>query len=195
MRFTVTGGRADAETPVAIAAILELPSDLEDTRQRGLSVISLQLGIDPRLRQDAPWLLDGVKSTSYAVNMAAWAEARRRGADDAVFIAAEGSVLEGPVTNVWWRVGQTLFTPSLDLGVLAGVTRAYMLRLAEDSGYAVEEGWFPRTAMATADEAFTSSSVREIMPVVSLDGEMIDDGRPGSAATALQAGLRRAAGT
>ena len=194
LRFTLTGGRAGETSPVTIAAVLSVPDDLEAIRTDGISLISLQLGIDPRLRQDAPWLLDGVKSTSYAVNMAAWAEARRRGADDAVFIAADGSVLEGPVTNVWWRLGTNLYTPSLDLGVLAGVTRAYMLRLAEAASYTVEEGWFGLERMASADEAFTSSSVREIMPVVTLDGKAIGDGRPGPAAVALQAGLRRAAG-
>ena len=82
-------------------------------RARGITVISLQLGIDPRMRTDLPWLLGGVKSTSYAVNMAAWAEARRRGADDAIFLAADGSVMEGPVTNIWWRLERTLYTPAL----------------------------------------------------------------------------------
>ena len=143
---------------------------------------------------EVPWLLDGVKSTSYAVNMAAGDEAHRRGADDAVFVAADGSLLEGPVTNVWWRNADVLHTPALDLGILAGVTRAYLLRLARETGYEVREGWYPLAAMAAADEAFTSSSVREIMPVVSLDGAAIGDGRPGSAAIALQAALRTAAG-
>ena len=52
-----------------------------------------------------------MKSTSYAVNMAAEAEARRRGVDEALFVDGDGIVLEGTVTNVWWRVGDTLFTP------------------------------------------------------------------------------------
>ncbi len=115
LRFTVTGGRP-ARGPVAMVVILPLPPDLESIRARGIEAVSLQLGIDPRLRRDAPWLLDGVKSTSYAVNMAAFDEAHRRGAEDAVFIAADGSVLEGPVTNVWWRRGSVLRTPSLELG-------------------------------------------------------------------------------
>jgi 4-amino-4-deoxychorismate lyase len=192
LRFTVTGGRAGGET-VALAMILPLPGDLEATRAHGISVIALQIGIDPRLRKDAPWLLDGVKSTSYAVNMAAWDEARRRGADDAVFIAAEGSVLEGPVTNLWWRRGPVLYTPALDLGILAGVTRAYVIRLASAAGYQVEQGWYPLTKLAQADEAFSSSSVRELMPIVRLDGDEVGTGLPGTATQTLQTELRRTA--
>ena len=78
-------------------------------------------------------MLPGVKSTSYAVNMAAEAEARRRGADDAVFVDTSGIVLEGPTTNIWWRRERTLFTPSLDLGILAGVTRATVIELAGEA--------------------------------------------------------------
>ena len=63
-----------------------------------------------------------------------------RGADDAVFLADGDIVLEAPITNIWWRRGDTLYTPSLDVGILAGVTRATLLELAPDAGYAVEEG-------------------------------------------------------
>ena len=125
--------------------------------------------------------------------MAAWAEARRRGADDAIFVAADGSVMEGPVTNLWWRRDRTLYTPALDLGILAGVTRATLIDLADRVAYEVREGWFPVPDMAAADEAFTSSSVREVMPIVGLDGRPIGDGRPGPAAATLQAALRRLA--
>lgn len=193
LRFTVTGGREGAG-PVAMVIIGALPAGLDEMRARGIGVISLPLGTDPRSRKDAPWLLDGVKSTSYAVNMAAHDEAKRRGADDAVFVAADGSVLEGPTTNVWWRRGSTLHTPALDLGILAGVTRAYVLRLSAESGYRTQEGWFPLADMAGAEEAFTSSSIRELMPIVSLDGLVVGSGRPGEAALALHAALRRAAG-
>ena len=106
LRFTMTGGRPDGRRSRWWRSC---PSRATwRPREGGIAAVSLQLGTDPRLRKDAPWLLDGVKSTSYAVNMAAFDEARRRGADDAVFIAADGSVLEGPVTNVWWRRGRAL---------------------------------------------------------------------------------------
>ena len=126
-------------------------------------------------------------------NIAAEAEARRRGADDAVFADAGGVLLEGPVTNIWWRVGGTLYTPALELGILAGVTRAVVLEEAADADFAVAEGTYRLPALAAADEAFTSSSVREILPVVSVDGNPVGDGRPGTAALALQAALRRVA--
>jgi 4-amino-4-deoxychorismate lyase len=156
-------------------------------------LISLQLGIDVSVRAASPWLLGGVKSTSYAVNMAAEAEARRRGADDALFIASDGTVLEGPVTNIWWREGSKLCTPALELGILAGVTRSYILRSSTELGYPVEEGRYPLERLAAAEEAFTSASVREVMPVIELDGRPIGDGRPGAAARALQSALRSAA--
>jgi 4-amino-4-deoxychorismate lyase len=131
-----------------------------------------------------------VKSTSYAVNMAAEAEAGRRGADEALFVDGDGIVLEGTVTNVWWREGKTLLTPSLDLGILAGVTRATVMELAPASGYAVEEGAYPLERLLAAEEVFTSSSVRELMPLVEVDGK---DVSRGPAAGELQAALRELA--
>jgi 4-amino-4-deoxychorismate lyase len=193
LRLYWTGGREGSGRPTALALVSRLPDDLEQRRARGIRLISLQLALDSAQRTESPWLLAGVKSTSYAVNMAAEAEARRRGADDAVFLSTEGLVLEGPVTNVWWRRGRRLYTPALDLGILAGVTRSEVLRLARDQGYEVDEGRYTIDALASAEEAFTSSSVRELMPVVTLDGQQIGDGTPGPAAREIQAALRSAA--
>jgi 4-amino-4-deoxychorismate lyase len=171
--------------PAGLALVSELAGHYDELRERGQRLISLR-----GVRADAPWLLPGVKSTSYAVNMAAEAEANRQGADDAVFVDAEGVVLEGPTTNVWWRRDRTLVTPSLDLGILAGVTRATVIDLAGAAGYAVEEGEYGLTELLAADEAFTSSSVREVMPVTEVDGVPLERG---PAADELQAALRRLA--
>jgi len=183
------GGALDAMlrltwTPggVGIALVAEVPEEIEAMRERGAKLASLTGPIG-----SAPWLLGGVKSTSYAVNMAAQAEAQRRGADDAIFVTPDGIVLEGPTTNVWWRTGATLYTPALELGILAGVTRAALIEL---SPWPVEQGAFPCHDLYDADELFTSSSVREVMPVVELDGRPIARGPAGDE---LQAALRRAA--
>jgi 4-amino-4-deoxychorismate lyase len=187
LRLLWTAGREGGQ-PVALALVSPVPAWIEGARASGVRVISLR-----GVRADAAWLLGGVKSTSYAINMAAEAEARRRGADDAIFVDADDIVLEGPVTNVWWRRGSTLVTPALELGILAGVTRAVVLEQAGRLGYDVREGVFPLSELAGADEAFTSSSVRELLPIVELDGRAVGDGTPGPAAADLQRALREAA--
>jgi 4-amino-4-deoxychorismate lyase len=193
LRLYWTAGREGSGRPTTLALVSSVPEHLEDLRARGSKLVSLPLGLQADLRAFAPWLLGGVKSTSYAVNMAAEAEAKRRGADDAVFLASDEIVLEGPVTNVWWRLEDVLYTPALELGILAGVTRATLIEQAAALGYEVREGAFPLSHLASADEAFTSSSVREVMPVVELDGKAVGSGKPGSAARKLQAALRAAA--
>ena len=123
--------------------------------------------------------------------MAAQDEAVRAGADDALLVAPDDTVLEAPTSNVWFREGNRLLTPSLDLPILAGVTRATLIELAPGLGYEVEEGVFPLPRLAGAEEIFVSSSVREVMPVIAIAGA---ETRRGPAAAALQAALRAAAG-
>jgi 4-amino-4-deoxychorismate lyase len=134
-----------------------------------------------------------VKSTSYAVNMAAQEEARSRGTDDALFLSLEGLVLEGPTSNIWFREGRTLHTPALDLGILAGVTRDTLIGAATARGYDVAEGAYELDRLVSADEVFSSSSIREVVGVVAIDGSQIGGGAPGDAALELQQALRDAA--
>jgi 4-amino-4-deoxychorismate lyase len=181
LRLVWTAG-PEGGPATGLALLSSVPDWIEEVRARGSHAVSL-LGV----RAAVPWLLPGVKSTSYAVNMAAEAEAKSRGADDAIFVDTEGLVLEGTVTNVWWRFGDTLRTPSLELGILAGVTRAAILELAPERGYRVDEGVYALGDVLGADEVFTSSSVREIMPVVELDGHAL---ARGPAADELQGALR-----
>jgi 4-amino-4-deoxychorismate lyase len=181
LRFLWTAG-PEGGPATGLALLSAVPAWIEDVRSRGSRIVSL-LGV----RAGVPWLLPGVKSTSYAVNMAAEAEAKRRGADDAIFVDGAGIVLEGTVTNVWWREGSTLHTPSLELGILAGVTRAAVLELAGGCGYEVAEGVYPLADVRRAEEAFTSSSVRELMPIAELDGHEL---ALGPAARHLQDALR-----
>lgn len=178
--FWTPGNGEGASTSLALVS--ELPTHYDALRERGQRLIALR-----GIRAEEPWLLPGVKSTSYAVNMAAEGEAKRRGADDAVFVDREEVVLEGPTTNIWWRRDRTLYTPALELGILAGVTRAAVLDLAGGLGYGVVEGAFPLGDLSSAEEAFTSSSIREVMPVTELDEQPL--GR-GPAADELQAALR-----
>jgi 4-amino-4-deoxychorismate lyase len=181
--------------PAAFAICTDVPGSFEEERRRGLRLVLLTTATDPVLRAASPWLLAGVKTISYALNMAAQRTARARGADDAVLVGLGGELLEAPTANLWWRTGHTLHTPSLELGILAGITRTVVGELAPGLGLKVLDGVFTAEALTAADEAFLSSSTREIMPVVEVDGAPIADGRPGPTATALQAALRRLATT
>ena len=126
----------------AIVLVGPIPAWIEEARARGQRLVSL---LHPR--RSAPWLLPATKSTSYAVSIAAEAEAKARGADDAVFVDADGIVLEGPVTNIWWREGDVLLTPSLEVGILAGETRAALLELAR----AARDGSSRRASSRSSD--------------------------------------------
>jgi len=197
LRLICTRGREGSGEggPAAFAICTDIPGSLEEERRRGLRLVLLTTATDPLVRAASPWLLPGVKTISYAGNMAAQRAARARGADDAVLVGLGGELLEAPTANLWWRTGHTLHTPSLDLGVLAGITRTVLRELAPGLGLKVLEGVFTAEDLAAADEAFLSSSTREIMPVIEVDGAPVADARPGPAAADLQSALRRLATT
>lgn len=184
LRLLWTAGREGAHRPVGLALVSSLPLDLDELHARGLRLATVPW---------APGALAGAKSTSYAENLAARDAAARRDADDALLVAADGTVLEAPTANVWWREHDRLLTPTLELPILAGVTRAALLELAPAAGYTVEVGSFPLERLLAAEEVFLSSSIREVMPVVAVDGRPAGPGVPGPAAAALQRALRAAA--
>ncbi|HET8894293.1 MAG TPA: aminotransferase class IV [Gaiellaceae bacterium] len=166
-------------TGTALVAITSTIDPRHDAmRERGIAL---------RVERWSTGELAGTKSTSYAENMRAMDAAIASGADDALLVADDGTVLECPTANVWWRKVDRLYTPSLALPILAGVTRVVVVELW---GQGVTEGVFPLADLLAADEAFVSASNREIMPVVSVDGQAIGDGKPGRAARALQNALR-----
>jgi 4-amino-4-deoxychorismate lyase len=192
MRIVWTPGAAGG-APTGFVLVTELPEGFDRMRAAGIALAALPLAIGATARSASPWMLAGVKSTSYAVNMAAQREARKRGADDALFLSMEGTALECPTSNVWFVQDGALHTPALDLGILAGVTRETLIEAAADAGIGVEEGAYSLARLQAAAEVFTSSSVREVMPVVRLEGRTIADGRPGRVAAGMQAALRAAA--
>ncbi len=152
--------------------------ELETVRARGLrlAVVGWSAGA-----------LASAKSMSYAENMGAQDAAIAAGADDALLVAHDGTVLEAPTANVFWREGDRLLTPALELPILAGVTRAAVLELAECE---TEEGVFPLARLLDADEVFLCSSIREVMPVAAVDDAAFG---LGPAAHELQQALREQA--
>jgi branched-chain amino acid aminotransferase len=112
-------------------------------------------------------ILNGVKSLSYAANMQATRLAKAQGADEAVLIRPDGTVLEPPTSSVFWVSSEGhLRTPALDDGVLESITRDRMIKALE-----VEEGSWQVDDLRGAGEAFLASTTREIQAVAAIDGQ------------------------
>ena len=120
------------------------------------------------------------------------AEAEARGADDALFLGEGEIVLEATMSNVWWRRRRRAHhAGAVDRRTAGRDPRHGRARWRADAGYRVREGSFTLPALLRADEAFTSSAVREIMPVIAVDGRELPRGE---AAARLQALLEAIAG-
>ncbi len=114
-------------------------------------------------------ILTGVKSLSYGANMQATRIAQARGADEALLVRPDGIVLEAPTSAIFWAGGGgELRTPALGAGILDSITRRRVVAELE-----VEEGEFPLDQLASAEEAFLASTVREVQPVTELDGHRL----------------------
>lgn len=124
-----------------------------------------------------------IKSGNYLNNILAVREARRRrpGVHEAILCSADGWVAEGATSNVFavTKAG-VLMTPSLDVGILDGVTRAKVLQLARHAGIPVEEGRFTAQQLRDASEVFITSAARGVLPATSVDGQAVGDGSPGA---------------
>jgi branched-chain amino acid aminotransferase len=137
------------------------------------------------VRRDPANPLATLKTTSRADYVYARLEARRAGADDALFLTTDGHLSEGTTANIF--IVRTvasddvveLATPSLECAILPGTTRSWLLAWGARVGLRPVEGRLSRADLASADEAFLSSSVAGILPVTRFDGEAIGDGRPG----------------
>lgn len=165
MRVTVTGGPAPLgsdrgeEPPTTIVAAMTLAP-----RPEAVAVATVAW---PRNERGA---LAGLKTISYGENVRALAEAAKVGAGEAIFANTRGELCEGTGTNVFVVSGGRLRTPPASSGCLLGVTSALVLELAGKLGVDAAEESLPLSALATADEAFITSSTREVQAISSVDG-------------------------
>jgi 4-amino-4-deoxychorismate lyase len=163
--------------PVGLALVTPVPAETIRGREQGVRAITLTLGVAAGVRATSPWLLGGVKSTSYAINMASLRHAHDEGADDAVWLSTDGEVLEAPTSTVAWVKDGGLVTPAAaEVAILPGTTLDVALRLCEGMGtpYDVRRG--TAAELAAADEVLMLSSVRGVAPVVELDGRELGTG-------------------
>ena len=171
LKLVLTRGSA-AGLPTAFLTLSDLPSFYPALRRSGLRIATLQRGVPSDAFTDAPWLLGGVKTLSYAVNMAAQREAERRGCDDIVFVSSDGMVLEAPTSSVVWSNGRTLrTTPTGATGILAGTTQQLLFERAAEAGWDCGEQVVTVADLHAAEVVWLVASVRGPVDVIELDGK------------------------
>jgi branched-chain amino acid aminotransferase len=112
----------------------------------------------------------GLKTISYAENVRALAYAEARGGNEAIFANTRGELCEATGSNVFVVRSGQLLTPPESAGCLAGVTRALVLELCSELGVDARVRDLRIDELRTADEAFLSSTTREVQPIASIDG-------------------------
>jgi len=187
IRITVSrgtfGGRGllppdeSVEATIAIAAWPVTPPPT-DHLTRGLHLVISSV------RRDPANPLATLKTTSRADYVYARLEARRAGADDAVFLTTDGRLSEATTANIFLLrrgadAARELATPSLDCAILPGTTRSWLLDWAAHAGLRPFEGHLTAVDLAAADEAFITSSVAGVLPVTRFEGAPIGPGEPG----------------
>jgi len=178
VRLLVTGGESeDGMLATGRPKLIVMTSPLgERDLQRFARGVCL---ITTRLQRDIPQ----AKTSNYTAAVRALKEAGRRAADDALFVSAQGHVQEATRSNFFLFRGETLVTACDE--VLYGITRQVVLDLARGR-FPTEERPLLLAELALADEAFITSSSREIVPVVQIDEQVIGEGVPGARTTELQ---------
>ena len=163
---------ADRPRLIVIVKLMELPPPGAYTDGVAVCIV----GVQRNLRRAVD---PGVKSGNYLNNVLALAEAKKSGAYEALMCDFQGRLAEGSTSNFFFVRQGALFTPPADVGILEGITRHRIMELAKAAGIAVHEGELRPGDVPSFSEAFLTSSVRGIVPVVTIDGAPVGDGSPG----------------
>jgi branched-chain amino acid aminotransferase len=192
IRLTVTRGEGDiipnpdtaSRITVFIAARKLSPPSPEIYKQGYSAIISAY-------RRNSRSPLSNIKSTSYLENFLARQEATAAGVDEVLLLNETDFLAEGSRTNIFLLSGETLLTPSIESGVLPGITREVVLELAKSMGIKTVVKQVELDELLTAGEAFLTSSTLEIMPLTRLDKKPIGKGKAGEVTLNLMSSYRR----
>jgi branched-chain amino acid aminotransferase len=142
-------------------------------------------------RRNHPRALDpAMKSCNLINNILAMREAQAKGALEPLLLNELGELAEGAGSNVFLVKGGVLLTPPLDAGILPGITRALVLELAQRDGIPLREEPVAVKDLLAADEVFITSTLKEVVPVATIDGGPVGSGRPGPLTQRLLAAYR-----
>jgi len=192
LRLTVSAGEGDmtpdpgtCSSPTVLITVRDLvplpPEKYESGFKAALS----------SLRRNSQSPLSRLKSTCYMENILALMAARAAGCDEAILLNEQGYLAEGSTTNIFLVNKAELITPSLESGVLHGVTREAVLETAQAANIKTQERQVELKELIEAEEAFITNSILELMPLTWFEGKPIGTGKPGQLTKELLAAYRK----
>ena len=191
VRLTITAGEGDmtpdlntcSNLTVLVAAKNFVPLPPERYEQGFKAALSF-------LRRDSQSPLSRLKCTCYVSNILARMEAKAAGCDEAIMLNELGYIAEGSTANIFLVSKGELSTPSLESGILPGITREAVLEIARDLNIKTVERQVELRELSRAEEAFVTNSIIEVMPLTWLNGEPIGTGKPGKLTRNLMAAYK-----
>jgi branched-chain amino acid aminotransferase len=161
--------RTDPRTVIIVSPLNEIPSTVY-TDGVDIVISSFKRGSQ----------LSDIKTGSLIQQVLAYRDAEAANAAEAILTTPEGHLSDGITSNIFLVRAGTVLTPSREANILEGITRSVVIELARNMGFQVIEGLFGLDALQTADEMFLTSTTREVVPVVRVDGRTIGRGQPGT---------------
>jgi len=165
---------SSCEHPNIILMVMDVTEYSKSCYEKGIQVALVSIKRNPR---DS--LNPNVKTGNYLNNVLAKMEADKLGAQDAVMVNPWGFLTEGTTSNLFFVCEGHILTPSMDCGILSGITRQLVIQLAKENGFHVVEGKWPGEELLKADEIFLTGTLKKVMPVSHLDGRPVGSGKPG----------------
>jgi branched-chain amino acid aminotransferase len=172
--------------PALIIIVLPLKMIPEESYRNGVPVV-----MGERRRNPVDSLDPAIKSCNLLNNLLAHLEAQDANASETLLLNTQGYLAEGSHTNVFFVTGGVLKTPSLDCGILSGITREVVMEMARREKIPCREGTYRREEVESAEEIFVTSTLQELMPATRLDGRPIGEGVPGPVTRLLLERYRR----
>ena len=169
-------------TVMVSAQKLDLPPPQVSRRGISAAIVST--------RRNSLSPLSQIKATNYLDSFFALSQAMALGAEEAIMLNERGFIAECSTSNIFLVAKGQLLTPSVESGILPGITREAVLELARTLGIEALEGEIAVAQLFGAEEAFLTASVREIVPITSVDDRPIGSGRPGPVTKRLMAAYK-----
>lgn len=175
VRLVCTRGPEGGGPVTAFATVASVGAAVHAARRDGVRLAAANLGVTADVRTSAPWLLGGVKSLSYAVNMASSRWAVQHGYDDVLWVSADGYALESPTASLIWLERGTLYTVPTTTGILPGTTARHLLSRVGELGWHTAERMIRPAELEQVAGAWMTSSIRGLVEIRELDGRKLPE--------------------